>query len=134
MFITDRKESNIFRSICNSVHRTGVCIQGDEGVFIHGGVGSVSRGWRFCFQGVGQTPPGLPQEGLHPGGFGETPLGLPQEGGRWVDPPVVTSSGGPCSSRYASYWNAFLFMFVSSSWNMLDYFEMLFTTSTTLPN
>ena len=97
--------------------------------------GRYPGGRRFCFQGVGQTPPpGLPQEGLHPGGFGETPLGLPQEGGGWVDPPVVTSSGGPCSSRYASYWNAFLFMFVSSSWNMLDYFEMLFSTSTTLPN
>ena len=33
-------------------------------------------------------------EGLHP------------EGGL---PPVLTSSGGHCSGRYASYWNAFLF-------------------------
>ena len=27
-----------------------------------------------------------------------------------ADPPVMTSSGGHCSSPYASYWNAFLFI------------------------
>ena len=31
----------------------------------------------------------------------------PPPGGR---PPSVTSSGGHCSGRYASYWNTFLFV------------------------
>ena len=40
------------------------------------------------------------EDGLHPGG-------LP---GRWGLPNhlVLTSSGGHCSSRYASHWNTFL--------------------------
>ena len=33
--------------------------------------------------------------------------GLPLGGGAAQSPPVLTSSGGHCSGRYASYWNAF---------------------------
>ena len=40
--------------------------------------------------------------------------GLPQVG-EWVTPLVLTSSGGHCSGRYVSYWNAFLFFLRSVS-------------------
>ena len=33
---------------------------------------------------------------------------LPAGGGLPPNPPVLTSSGGHCSGRYAFYWNAFL--------------------------
>ena len=59
---------------------------------------------------------------LHTAGGGSTSKGgvYLQGAGMWgsllrgvsiwgVDAPVVASSGGHCSSRYASYWNAFLY-------------------------
>ena len=39
---------------------------------------------------------------VHRGGGGLPPEGLP------THPPVLTSSGGHCSSQYTFYWNAFL--------------------------
>ena len=73
------KEGNVFRSVCHSVHR-GVCIQG-------GSASRVKGGWA-------DPPLGLPRR----------PLRSASESGSQV----MTSSGGHCSSRYTSYWNAFL--------------------------
>ena len=44
--------------------------------------------------------------GLHLGRVGSASRGVGQT------PPIVTSSGGHCSGRHASYWNAFLFEIV----------------------
>ena len=66
-------------SVSHSVHRGGLP---------SGGGRSVSRG--VC----------LWEGGLLPGGLAPGEVGTQ---------PVLTSSGGHCSSRYASYWNAFLF-------------------------
>ena len=62
---------------------------------VHGGGGggggegraSASRGWGWADRTGSET-----------------------EGGGCPTPPVVTSTGGHCSGRYASYWNAFLFL------------------------
>ena len=45
------------------------------------------------------------------GGGGQTPQQTPSQQTPWrlTPVPVVTSSGGHCSGRYVSYWNAFLF-------------------------
>ena len=68
-----------------NLHNQGMCIQGicywGEGVCLRGYLhpwGSASGGRASASRGLGQTSP------------------------------IMTSSGGNCSSRYASYWNAFL--------------------------
>ena len=47
-------------------------------------------------------------------------------GGRVLTPPVLISSGGHRSGRYASYWNAFLFLIILMiiSWESLPVDEI----------
>ena len=68
---------------------------------------SVNRGEGVCIQ-EGLPAGGMHLEDLHPG-VCPTPTC-----------PVVISSGGHCNSRYASYWNAFLFD------EMHTYFQAIF--------
>ena len=81
--VTDRKKGHVFRSVCQSFcpQRKVVCIQ-VVWVSIKG-------------EGVG----------LHPKG------GVCLQVSSANPPPVLTSSGGHSSGRYAPYWNAFLLLF-----------------------
>ena len=124
------REGNVFRNVCQSfcprwqggvgfpacmtrgLH-PGVCIWGSlsrgsvsRWSCIQGGLhpgGSASRD--VCIGGSASTVKGMHLGGLHPDGlWGDTHC-LPW--GDWQTP-LMTSSGGHCSGRYASYWNAFL--------------------------
>ena len=82
LYLPTAREGNVFRSVCQSF-----CA--------HGRGGSTYR--RACLQG--SLPPG------------SLLLGVCIRGVCQPQTPnlVVTSSGGHWSSRYASYWNAFLY-------------------------
>ena len=62
------------------------------------GEGNVFRGVCLSTEGVRETPPGQRPPDRDP----LSPLD------RDPSTPVLTSSGGYCSGRYASYWTAFL--------------------------
>ena len=90
-------KSNIFTSVCHSVHREGVCVSQHE---------------------LGQTPPGT-----HP---------LPSA--CWDTPPCpvhagIHPPGGHCCGRYASYWNAFLYLYVSIAHVLLSLQNQLIKTN-----
>ena len=122
------REGTVFRSVCQSFCPRGqggvgfpACISGHmtrglhPGVCIWGGVsrGCVSRGCvsrRVCIQrglhrGSASRVEGMHLWGLHPDGGWGHPHCL--SWGDWQIP-LMTSSGGHCSGRYTSYWNAFL--------------------------
>ena len=83
-FVPTTREGNVFRGVCLT---TGGCL---------------ISGQRPHLWTDGQRPPfwsEIPSDREPP--WKETPLAR--------DPLVLTSSGSHCSSRYASYWNAFLF-------------------------
>ena len=80
-FITDARKGNVFKGVCQSF-----CSQGS---LLWGGL---------CSGGISAPGQSLLGRGrsLLSGGVGTYPL-------------LLTSNGGHCSGRYASYWNAFLY-------------------------
>ena len=80
-------EGNVFTPVCHSVHRA-------EGVYL-------SACWDT--HTPGQTPPGKHPTGQTPPWANTHP---------WADTPPGRHPppGGHCRGRYASYWNAFLFI------------------------
>ena len=87
LFLLTTREGNVFRSVCLVILFTGwVCLW--SGVCIWRGSTS-GRGRVGIWRGVC----------IWRGSASE---------GSLSNPPVLTSSGGHCSSRYTSYWNASL--------------------------
>ena len=95
-------------SVCSRGEGAGVVCPWKEGLPPKGGPPP---------KGVGS---GLKEAGgLPPKGGGRCLQGRdPPLGGVCPTSPVLTSSSGHCSSRYASYWNAFLFgkIFAQNAW------------------
>ena len=83
---------------------------------LHHTRGSLSEGGLHDRDPPGQRPPGQRSPGQRPPGqrssWTETPLdrGPPWTETPWTEIPLIlTSGGGHCSGRFASYWNAFLY-------------------------
>ena len=66
------------------------------------------RGWGWADPPPLGRPGGWHTPSSQTWGAGGRGLGLGKPH-FWADPSVLTSSGGHCSHRYTSYWNAFLF-------------------------
>ena len=71
----------------------------------------------------GQRPPSSPRGRVCSWGGGG-----PCSPGKSGYPPVRTSSGGHCSGRYASYWDAFLFLWFLSHSAMYSWCQCISST------
>ena len=99
--VTKLRQGYVFTGVCDSVHREGVCIPACTGADTS----------QVDTPGADSPPPGQTPP------WADTLLGrhfLPSSC-RDTHPPVqcmlgYTLPGGHCSGRYASYWNAFLFI------------------------
>ena len=107
-FYYQRQGKVMFSEACVILFTVGMgtCIQ--RGLHLgglHPGGGGLHPKGEVCIHGMGVCI----QE-VCIGGIDRPPWICLRREGVSADPLVVTSSGGHCSGRYASYWNAFLFL------------------------
>ena len=108
-------QANIFTPVCHSVHRGGFCLSACWNTTPHPpDQADTSHPPR-----TRQTPP---RQGRPPPGPGRPPQTRHPPPPDQAPPPEADSSIRSTSGRYASYWNAFLFLFFFK----LKYFSQIF--------